>query len=167
MAQAASGRARATKGLISGGGGLCEFRWALAAVLRYDVPWAQCGARSSGWWRPCAGPAGGSKTALRCGGGGRGGVEVRPPRGSLFLCQQRALSLKNLRCATMASGDQDISDSDSALDSLNSSHAANTKTTAERNKVIHDEARTRRIHSSTTRTPTKETINDASSRWGK
>ena len=108
MAQAASGRARATKGLISGGGGLCEFRWALAAVLRYDVPWAKCGARSSGWWRPCAGPAGGSTTALRCcvslfrgtgGGGGSGGVEVHPLRGVAGFMPPTCFELiKSTRC---------------------------------------------------------------------
>ena len=37
----------------------------------------------------------------------------------------------------MASRDQDISDSDSELDSLNSSHAASTKTTAQRKRVRH------------------------------
>jgi hypothetical protein len=37
----------------------------------------------------------------------------------------------------MTSRDQDISDSDSELDSLNSSHAASTKTTAQRKRVSH------------------------------
>ncbi len=37
----------------------------------------------------------------------------------------------------MTSRDQDILDSDSELDSLNSSHAASTETTAQRKRVSH------------------------------